>query len=30
MEGFTMEEVLEKSDALVKELDSRYPPPLDK
>ena len=26
-EGFTMEEILERSDALVSALDERYPPP---
>ena len=29
-ENYTMEEVLAESDKLVKELESRYPPPLEK
>lgn len=28
-EGFDMAEVLERSDALVKELERRYPPPAE-
>ena len=30
MEGFSMEEVLAESDALVAALDRRYPAPMDK
>ena len=29
LQGATMEEVLAKSDALVKELDDRYPPQIE-
>lgn len=29
MEGFTMEEILAESDALVKALDARYPSPIE-